>query len=302
MVHKLSSTKLQYLNLAYTAYEAAFASLPKPEELRHLISTNRDTHSPECETLNHSFSDDDEANFSRPSTPTPDLYSSPRSKSSQDIRPMSSYGYRPLSSQSYRSTSSQSNSTRPSAKFYRSPPSNTKDYKMHPRYSFINSPLSYKTTQRYSALRPSPLRIRKTISPGPGPSPMTPSPTTPSSTLPYPTPPSSAEDPFFPQSVSLQLSPKTKKYLHNQALGRYCTNLEDFAEMLENHIQGVDRLVLEAKDAQMQKSVSQRWGGSDGKPAERKAYIEKRRKEGWKMERFDAERVQRLCERALEEL
>ena len=72
--------------------------------------------------------------------------------------------------------------------------------------------------------------------------------------------------------------------------------------MLENHVRRVDGLVQEAKDAHMKRSVSQRWGGADRKQAERKAYIERRRKEGWKMERFDAGRVQRLCEKALEDL
>ena len=58
----------------------------------------------------------------------------------------------------------------------------------------------------------------------------------------------------------------------------------------------------------MQRGLSQRWDhnvsgiGENGKIVEKKAYIEKRRKEGWKMERFDALRIQRVCERALEEL
>ena len=256
-------------------------------------------------------SDDDEAYFSEPSTPSPDHCKIKRSKTSGRDRSTSSLGFRPMSVQSYCSTSSQSNSSR-SARYHRSPPGNSKAYKSHPRYSFINSPLSYKNTQRYSALRPSPLRIRKTIRSSPAPSPLTPSPTSPFyshdiTSLPA-TPPSSADDPFFPSSTSLQLSASTKSFFYSQTHVTNPTHLMDLAQCLASHIQVVDNLVEDARKAQMQRSVSQHWdrsvsGNAEiGKIADRRTYIEKRRKEGWEMERFDAARIRRICERALEEL
>ena len=301
--------------MALNAYEAAAICLFKSEVPSQSL--------PAAEGSNTHYEDwdEDDAYFSEPETPSPDRKRTKPSKTSGRGRSSSALGFRPLSAQSYRSTSSQSNNTR-LARHPRSPPGNSMAYKSHPRYSFINSPLSYKNTQRYSALRPSPLRIQKNLPSSPGPSPLTPSPRNPTyahdqTNLPA-TPPHSADDPFFPNSVSLQLSASTKSFFDNQTYqlspmhlsDSHFTDarLTDFVQCLANHTQVVVHLIDEAKRAQMQRSASQRWDRSvgesaeDGKIAERKAYIERRRKEGWKMERFDATRIQRVCERALEEL
>ncbi|MCJ1446952.1 MAG: hypothetical protein MMC23_007460 [Stictis urceolatum] len=104
---------------------------------------------------------------------------------------------------------------------------------------------------------------------------------------------------------TITFAASTQSWLQHRSLKRYQTHLVDFRGMLDHHISGVEDLVQATEDAQMMRYRGQR-RDSDAlqqlREIERAERIEELRRKGWARERFDAERVRGVCERAEEEL
>ncbi|MCJ1306414.1 hypothetical protein MMC25_000056 [Agyrium rufum] len=119
------------------------------------------------------------------------------------------------------------------------------------------------------------------------------------------------DDPFqspnLTKSVnSVTFSESTDEWLETRAMERFYIHLDDFTLMLRHHQEVLAELVEEVENAQRSRYEGQRMaskgGAEETRTLDRKRRIDRLKKCGWKMPKFDAERIQELCEKALAEL
>ncbi|KAL9123718.1 MAG: hypothetical protein Q9217_006879 [Psora testacea] len=126
-----------------------------------------------------------------------------------------------------------------------------------------------------------------------------------------PTPPSSplskcytlrAGVPFPKRSASLTYT----RWLQNRNIECYNARLQDFAGMLARHVASMDTLIATTKEAQASRHtvrpLASYGDGEEARAADLRDRILRLKAAGWRRERFDAEKYERLCEIALAEL
>ncbi len=160
--------------------------------------------------------------------------------------------------------------------------------------------------QEILAMKPSPLRIRKSSLPRL------------ESTLNNPDnhlfsrafsmPPSTHQPSTTPHTRCSSFSFTPSKSVGFQFCARECYNahLIAFTEMLSSHISTVDILIQTTREVQAMRYSAKRLAsyGADeaAKEADKQARMVELKATGWRRERFRPERYQDLCQRALEEL
>ena len=112
--------------------------------------------------------------------------------------------------------------------------------------------------------------------------------------------------PATARPISITFSDSSFTWIHNRSLERYNTYLEDFAEMLQNHIHVINYFIQTTKEAQVASQAGRRLvscgDSEEAKAADLKARIERLKVNEWKRKRFQPERYQKLCAKALAEL
>jgi flagellar biosynthesis chaperone FliJ len=100
---------------------------------------------------------------------------------------------------------------------------------------------------------------------------------------------------------SPESSPKTSG---PNSTHQYNEHLNDFAEMLADHVSSIKtfRQSVEAAHGVWRPSSQNGAGSKEMDPEERMLRIARLKERGWERPRFDAQRYQDLCERAMAEL
>ncbi|MCJ1226063.1 hypothetical protein MMC12_002712 [Toensbergia leucococca] len=105
---------------------------------------------------------------------------------------------------------------------------------------------------------------------------------------------------------SLAFTPSTISWLHDRSLSRYNAHLSSFAQMLTTHIHTINALIASTEQAQANRYTAKRIASAgddeETRAADKRARIERMRKEGWVRERFCPDKYRDLCQRALAEL
>lgn len=111
--------------------------------------------------------------------------------------------------------------------------------------------------------------------------------------------------PTFAPRLSITFSTSSYTWLQQRSWERYNIVLADFGHMLQGHMAAVENLIVDVKAIQANQSfwrVSSFGEDEEARTADLRQRIVRLKAKGWRRERFEPERYEKLCAMALAEL